>query len=277
MVTSKEFQELMRQARERDFYNSLYENLAAKKPAKIARAKKECFLDFFRYVSTDERRPYMQGVYHDNGFKIATNGCVLAMCRASYESRFEGVILSKELIPIEGSFPNYKRVLPDLTKMHEVFFDFEKATKDLRSCKEFFRIEGKLNRADLTPYQMPNGGFVSKKHIEGIIEFLSCYPDAKCYCYDDTMKMFAFVSGDLKDYEAILLVMPCRGDVEKCFCVNNFYFTTTDIRELEKLLLRIGKKEILSRLKFGTSTKNDQKIIDACLEFISFSIGKKAA
>lgn len=277
MVTSKEFQELMRQAREREFYNSLYESLEAKKPAKIARAKKECFLDFFNFVSSDGFHRNMEGVYHEKGYKIATDGRILVMAKADYEKRFEGVILSKELTPIEGSFPNYKRVLPDFEGMHEIFFDLEKATKDLRSCKEFFRIEGKLNRADLTPYQMPNGGFVSKKHIEGIIEFLSCYPDAKCYCYDDSMKMYAFVSGDLKDYEAILLVMPCRGDVEKCFCVNNFYFTTTDIRELETLLLRIGKKEILSRLKFGTTTKNDQKIIDACLEFISYSIGKKAA
>lgn len=276
MVTSKEFQELMRQARERDFYNSLYESLAAKKPAKIARAKKECFLDFFNFVSSDGFHRNMEGVYHEKGYKIATDARILVMAKASYESRFEGVILSKELTPIEGSFPNYKRVLPDFSKMQEISFDFEQATKDMREAKEFIRIAKKLRRGDLTPYQMPNGGYVTKDNLERIIEFITCYPDARSFCFEDSSKMVAFVSGDLENYEALLLVMPCVVNGGR-FAYKNFYFVPTEEKELEKLLLKIGKKEILSRLKYGTTTKNDQKIIDACLDFISYSIGKKAA
>lgn len=276
MVTSKEFQELMRQARERDFYNSLYENLAAKKPAKIARAKKECFLDFFNFISSDGFHRNMEGVYHEKGYKIATDGRILVMAKADYEKRFEGVILSKELIPINSTYPTYKRVLPDFSKMQEISFGFEQATKDMREAKDFIRIAKKLRRGDLIPYQMPNGGYVSKDNLERIIEFITCYPDARCFCFEDNSKMIAFVSGKLSNYEAILLVMPCVLNPGR-FSFNNFFFVPTEEKELETLLLRIGKKEILSRLKFGTTTKNDQKIIDACLEFISYSIGKKAA
>lgn len=276
MVTSKEFQELMRQAREREFYNSLYESLAAKSPAKIARAKKECFLDFFNFISSDGFHRNMEGVYHEEGFKIATDARILVMAKADYEKRLEGVILSKELIPINADYPTYKRVLPDFSKMHEISFDFERATKDMREAKEFIRIAKKLRRGDLIPYQMPNGGYVSKANLERIIEFISCYPDARAFAFDDKAKMLAFVSGDLENYEALLLVMPCVGEGGR-FAYKNFQFVPTEEKELEKLLLKIGKKEILSRLKFGTTTKNDQKIIDACLEFISYSIGQKVA
>jgi hypothetical protein len=69
-------------------------------------------LDFYRYVSTDKARRFMQGVYHKDGYKWATNGRIAVKVKTDYPEKFEGKIVSKELTYIEGQFPNCSKVFP---------------------------------------------------------------------------------------------------------------------------------------------------------------------
>lgn len=73
--------------------------------------------DYFKYVSKDELRPIMVGVYHDNGFKVATDAFILVAIKDEYdESELEGKVLKKDgTILTDGKYPNWRAVIPDLT------------------------------------------------------------------------------------------------------------------------------------------------------------------
>ena len=89
-----------------DFLRETYSN----KKAIDSAVKKASIIDF---VSKDENRYFMTGVYYENGFAVATNGRVLIKLKTNYPSEYEGKIINpsngKE---IDGQFPNYKKVFP---------------------------------------------------------------------------------------------------------------------------------------------------------------------
>lgn len=89
-----------------DFLRETYSN----KKAVDSAVKKASIIDF---VSKDENRYFMTGVYYENGFAVATNGRVLIKLKTNYPSEYEGKIINpsngKE---IDGQFPNYKKVFP---------------------------------------------------------------------------------------------------------------------------------------------------------------------
>ena len=88
------------------FLRETYSN----KKAIDSAVKKASIIDF---VSKDENRYFMTGVYYENGFAVATNGRVLIKLKTNYPSEYEGKIINpsngKE---IDGQFPNYKKVFP---------------------------------------------------------------------------------------------------------------------------------------------------------------------
>lgn len=89
-----------------DFLRETYSN----KKAVDSAVKKASIIDF---VSKDENRYFMTGVYYENGIAVATNGRVLIKLKTNYPSEYEGKIINpsngKE---IDGQFPNYKKVFP---------------------------------------------------------------------------------------------------------------------------------------------------------------------
>lgn len=89
-----------------DFLRETYGN----KKAVDSAVKKASIIDF---VSKDENRYFMTGVYYENGFAVATDGRVLIKLKTNYPSEYEGKIINpsngKE---IDGLFPNYKKVFP---------------------------------------------------------------------------------------------------------------------------------------------------------------------
>ena len=55
----------------------------------------------------------MNGVYHDSGYMIATDGMKLVALKAGYAPSLEGKVIDKKGKEIEGRFPNWKSVIPD--------------------------------------------------------------------------------------------------------------------------------------------------------------------
>lgn len=83
--------------------------------------------DFYKYAGKDKLRPTMCGIFHDNGQKVVTNANILIAKKEDYPEEYEGKILGKDGKFIEGKFPNYESVFPDLKKSayteHEVNFE----------------------------------------------------------------------------------------------------------------------------------------------------------
>ena len=119
--------------------------------------------DFYKYASKDNSRPVMCGIFHDKGQKVASDAYILIAKKEDYPEEYEGKILGKDGNFIEGKFPNYESVFPNLKKSayteHEVnfeaFADFvlqAKATAKLRGSDTsfaFVEIGGCYFRLDL--------------------------------------------------------------------------------------------------------------------------------
>lgn len=105
--------------------------------------------DFYKYVAKDNLRPAMCGIFHDKGQKVVSDTHILIAKKEDYPEEYEGKILGKDGNFIDGKFPNYESVFPDLKKNsyteHEVdfeaFADFvlqTKATAKLRGSDTSF-------------------------------------------------------------------------------------------------------------------------------------------
>lgn len=105
--------------------------------------------DFYKYAEKDDMRPAMCGIFHDKGQKVVSDGHILIAKKEDYPEEYEGKILGKDGNFIDGEFPNYESVFPNLKKSayteHEVdfgaFADFvlqTKATAKLRGSDTSF-------------------------------------------------------------------------------------------------------------------------------------------
>lgn len=105
--------------------------------------------DFYKYAENNGMHPAMNGIFHDKGQKVASDTHILIAKKEDYPEEYEGKILGKDGKFIDGKFPNYELVFPDLKKNayteHEVnfeaFADFvlqTKATAKLRGSDTSF-------------------------------------------------------------------------------------------------------------------------------------------
>ena len=79
--------------------------------------------NLYEYTHTDEKlRPAMCGVFHDGGFKVASDSKILVACKESYEPEKEGKIIGKDGREITGTFPKWRTVIPykEESERHEI-------------------------------------------------------------------------------------------------------------------------------------------------------------
>ena len=253
------------------------ENVAEKTVTikKAGRAKKTKTLDFYKYVSTDQTRYFMNGVYHEEGFKIATNGNVLVMAKFDYDSKFEKVILSKKLTQIKGQFPNYKKVIPDFSKMHKIYFDWQGAKNELKENSVIIKISKEFKECI---YRLPNGSLCKIENVNRILHFMECYPDSEMYVFDDVKKCIAFICGTVENPEAMLLVMPLltTADTGNTCNYGNLIFQKCTLTE-NSILISFNKLDILERKEYGTMTEKDTKFLNDIQKFLAIFQKENAA
>lgn len=61
--------------------------------------------NLWNFVAQDVLRPVMEGIYHEEGFEIASDGHVLVCLKSDYEPENEGKIISKVGEVIDGRYP----------------------------------------------------------------------------------------------------------------------------------------------------------------------------
>lgn len=84
--------------------------------------------DLFNYVAKDELRPILNGIYHKDNKRIATDAMILiVLTNQDYNPEHEGKVLRKDLSEIEGLFPAWECAIPEKSKMARVVrLDYEK-------------------------------------------------------------------------------------------------------------------------------------------------------
>lgn len=71
----------------------------------------------------------MKGIYHEKGYKYATNSHLLVKVMESYSEQLEGKIIDKKGTEIAGTFPNCNSVIPKDENLQFVAIDFKKILK----------------------------------------------------------------------------------------------------------------------------------------------------
>ena len=157
--------------------------------------------DYYKFCAKDQSRPVLNGIFHDNGNVVATNGHILLVVKEEYDPIYEGKSISKAGTVIEGRFPNWKAVIPkfenegktlDLNRIIEIR-DQMLLDKKIEPNKKFMmRVNGKSIRLDL---------------LSLCIKFLNKFPKAVFNTKEDNYGAMVF------EYEEnICIVMPYFED-----------------------------------------------------------------
>lgn len=92
--------------------------------------------DIFKFTAKDDERPIMQCVYYKDGMCNASDGRILVRTKIGYNEEYEGKIVSKYGIIIEGRYPNVNSVIPNVTENHtEYDVDFDLIDAYMKSAK----------------------------------------------------------------------------------------------------------------------------------------------
>lgn len=225
-------------------------------------------LDFYKFVSSPKaftRRPFIEGVYHENGYKIATDGKVLVKIKVDYPKKFELQIVSKELTYLDGQFPNYTKVIPEMSELIELKDDLADYLKTYKSLKPQFAIQKKLlgKASELSYLGISDSARVLKPVVDQVMHFIECYPNAKLYAKPDNPTSVHLLYDENAD--ALMAFMPALSPAEVVgFCLVN---DEPEKVEFDGVMKRLGKLEILERIRLGNETEKDKKFIEDVITF----------
>ena len=228
--------------------------------------------NIYDYISHDETKYFMNGVFYEDKGATATDGRELVhLTQQEYDPKFEGKIISKELLPIDGTFPNWRRVVPDNENLAEVYpMDWEKLTKDFKELDWLFKMHRKLCGRKYTIRWKLGEHWFNIDHIKLACEFASEYPESdfrpgvsygKCAKVEDKYTGSFF----------IFMPMQKLDSIGKHFTVGNFYFLDVlECESVEDILRRYKKLDILQRKEFGTLTDKDNKFLEQINKYLSY-------
>lgn len=94
--------------------------------------------NLYDFCAKDPLRPVMEGIYHDKGFKVASDSKLLMMLKEEYDESLEGKIIDRNGNEVEGRYPRYEKVMPtyhaEEYKTHHIDFDsFYDQLKEIRT------------------------------------------------------------------------------------------------------------------------------------------------
>jgi hypothetical protein len=148
--------------------------------------------DLSKYVCNNEIRESLTGIYHENGFRIATNGSVLCAINGGYPDEFEGKIVSPKGQIIEGKYPSWQSVLPKVEDLTGVIF-----TKNIENILQ--KIKEEQNVAKTTGTEV----FVKIVHEEQTVFFEA--------------KMFVLFLNFIKTYRKTSVGIKYNGSLSNIF------------------------------------------------------------
>jgi hypothetical protein len=181
---------------------------------------------WYDYAENERKsiRKQMTGIYHEAGYKVASDGHILIAMKEQYPEDYEGKILKKDGSFVDESrkYPNWRNVIPkrEITKdkrYTDVEIDFEK----WKEIYDKYKAEKKLGLE--WKYVFLNNHFFQVELFNKLINFMK-HIDCKTLtlfermqCNWDTSNTYwvtgACTVGDIQgDYVGVL--MPCYVDKE---------------------------------------------------------------
>lgn len=114
--------------------------------------------DLYKMASNNEIRPVMCGVFHDEGFKVASDSHILVAVKEEYPEDLEHHILDKTGKDIIGKYPKWRDVMPrdkgvpvqiETAKVYELL-KAVKADKKAGLCRPgYVRVRDTFFKVDL--------------------------------------------------------------------------------------------------------------------------------
>lgn len=102
--------------------------------------------NIFDFVSKDEIRPQMNCVYHNEGFKVASDSHILVVVKDAYPEEYEHKLLRKDGGFEEGEYPKYKQIKQDMKDVEPTKIDAEKFYAWLKVRRAEFKAETGTSR-----------------------------------------------------------------------------------------------------------------------------------
>lgn len=238
-------------------------------------------INYYDFVSIDPARFFLTGIYHTEGLKVMTDARILLAVKENYDPSLEGVILSKDMEKINGKYPNWKKVMPDMSNYKEITFNLtEKRYKEIKTLVDLQRkINGtkKSKNSLMTDcyYKIAENCFVNYEYLKQIFQVVTNY-NVKVYI-DSTEPNKKAVVFKTDDDSCLFLIMPlCNTEIEGLNELEGVYFpklgdacfktTDSDMMTDSRLitaLYRIHKAVIFNKLKNNLPLdKNESKTLD---------------
>ena len=146
----------------------LLENYGNKKIVDAA-VKKASISDF---VSTDKSRLFMNGIFYEKGFAVATDGRMLIKLKKNYPSEWEGKIIDPNTEKeIEGQFPPYERIFPNKELLKDRSDRLAHISNYLSEATAAIAISEKTKRVEKIVPVMFDNTFVNPRHLQLALSF----------------------------------------------------------------------------------------------------------
>lgn len=146
----------------------LLENYGNKKLVDAA-VKKASISDF---VSTDKSRLFMNGIFYEKGFAVATDGRMLIKLKKNYPSEWEGKIIDPNTEKeIEGQFPPYERIFPNKELLKDRSDRLAHISHYLSEATAAIAISEKTKRVEKIVPVMFDNTFVNPRHLQLALSF----------------------------------------------------------------------------------------------------------
>jgi hypothetical protein len=170
-------------------------------------------LDLSKFVGKDDMRPVMTGILHENGLKVASDSFILVAVYAHYKSDLEGKIVTPKGKIIDGSYPNWKSVLPapeslETIKLNRLIAD---VSRRIKQAETIAKIDAKKVLVSL-PHNGKNLYFFSD-YFTRFLTFIKTYPGASMGVKENTC-IYASLNKNL------CLLMMCNVADNDCVVVD---------------------------------------------------------
>ena len=229
-------------------------------PVKTVRKAKKVY-DLYRVTSKDKSRMFINGIYHDPETKtaVATDGRVMALSKACYDSNSEGMIISRENTPIEAQFPKWSRVIPLRENLKEASVSFETLKDTLKKSENIRKLVKKISRSSVFQVEI-DGSFFNVDYIKELVDFQEAN-GGKLLVNKDCCKASVLFIGDYDKPDAMFVMMPMNTDAEKTLC-DGVYTTPVEKLDDEKLVKILCPAGFEERRKLNRLTDKDMKAME---------------
>lgn len=133
--------------------------------------------NIYDYTHTDDKlRPVMCGVFHDGGYKVASDTNVLVAYKDSYEPEKEGKIIGKDGRVIDGKYPKWRTVIPCMEESERTEIDTAKVYEILKEERAANKLAGKYGVKTPAFVRInANGTIFRAEKLAGACRFMDHY------------------------------------------------------------------------------------------------------